>query len=106
MVIKSRESRKARHLAKMEKWRSAFEILTSQPTGKRPLGRYRRKCDNSIRMHLRGVSVNTRNCVYSAQNRLLESPCEWCIEPPGSISHGVSLSIFIYIFLYITSRLR
>jgi hypothetical protein len=33
-----------------------------------------------------------RNCIDSAQDKdLLESPYECNIEPPGSISHGVSL---------------
>ena len=37
--IKSRRLRWAGHLARMEECRSAFEILTGKPTGKRPLGR-------------------------------------------------------------------
>ena len=40
-VIKSRRLRWAGHLARMEKGRSAFKILTGKPTGKRPLGRPR-----------------------------------------------------------------
>ena len=41
-VIKSRRLRWAEHVAIME-GRSAFKILTGKPTGKRPLGRSRRK---------------------------------------------------------------
>ena len=42
-------------------------------------------------MDLEEVGINARNWVDSAQDRdLLESPCEYGIEPPGSISHGVS----------------
>ena len=42
-LIKSRRLRWADHLAKIEKSRSAFKILTRKPTGKRPLGRPRHK---------------------------------------------------------------
>ena len=37
-VIKSRRMRWAGYVARMEEGRSAFKILTSKPTGKRPLG--------------------------------------------------------------------
>ena len=43
MVIISRRLRWAGHLARMEEGRSAFKILTGKPTGKRPLGRPRRR---------------------------------------------------------------
>ena len=44
-VIKSRRLRWAGHIARMEKGWSAFKILTGRPktTGKRPLGRPRRR---------------------------------------------------------------
>jgi hypothetical protein len=42
-VIKSRRLRWAAHVAKMEKDRSAFKILTGAPAGKRPLGRPRHR---------------------------------------------------------------
>ena len=38
-VIKSRRLRWAGHVARMEKDRSAFKILTGKSKGKRPLGR-------------------------------------------------------------------
>ena len=69
----------------MKEGRSAFKILTGKPTGKRPLGRPRRRLD------LEELGNHAGNWVDSAQDRdLLESPCECGIEPPGSISHGVS----------------
>ena len=40
-VIKSRRLRWAGHVARMEEGRGAFKVLTSKPTGKRPLGRPR-----------------------------------------------------------------
>ena len=55
-VIKSRRSRWAGHVARMEESRSAFKILTGKPTGKRPLGRPRRRQDN-IRMDLKEMGI-------------------------------------------------
>ena len=80
----------ARHVARMEEGRSAFKILTGTPAGKRPLGRSRRRWEDNIRMYFKEMGMNTRNWVDSAQERGLESPCECGVEPPGSISHGVS----------------
>ena len=42
-MIKCRRSRWAGHVARMEEGRSAFKILTGKPTGKRHLGRPRRR---------------------------------------------------------------
>jgi hypothetical protein len=43
----------------MEKDRSAFKILTSTPSGKRPLGRPRSRCENNIRMDLKGIDIGS-----------------------------------------------
>ena len=56
-VIKSRRLRWAGHVARMEEGRSAFKIVTGLPTGKRPLGRPRRKWEDNIRMDLEDVSI-------------------------------------------------
>ena len=42
-VIKSRRVRWAGHVVRMEEGRSAFKMLTGKPTGKRLLGRPRRR---------------------------------------------------------------
>jgi hypothetical protein len=49
--------------------RSAFKILTGKPTGKRPLGRPRRRWEDNIRMDLEEIDINTSNWVDSAQDR-------------------------------------
>ena len=49
-VIKSRRLRWAGHLARMEEGKSSFKILTGKPTGKRPLGRPRRRWEDNIRI--------------------------------------------------------
>ena len=48
------------HVARMEEGRSdAFKIFTGKPTGKRPLGRPRRRWEDNIRMlHSQGLSNN------------------------------------------------
>ena len=51
------------------KGRSAFKILTGKPTGKRPLGRPRRRWEDNIRMDLEEIGINTENWVDSAQDR-------------------------------------
>ena len=55
------------------------------------MGRPRRRWKDNIRMDLEEIDINAGNLVDSAQDiGLLESPCECDIEPPGSISHGIS----------------
>ena len=53
----------------MEEGRSAFKILTSKPTVKRPLGRPWRRWEDNIRMDLEEIGINAGNWVYSAQDR-------------------------------------
>ena len=53
----------------MEEGRSAFKILTGKPTGKRPLGRPKRRWEDNIKMDLKALGINTRKWVDSAQNR-------------------------------------
>ena len=57
----------AGHVARMEEGRSAFKILTGNPTAKKPLGRPRRRWDGSIRIE--EIGINARNWVDSAQDR-------------------------------------
>ena len=53
MVIKSRRLRWAGHVARMKEGRSAFRILTGKPTGKKPLGRSRRRWEDNNRINLK-----------------------------------------------------
>ena len=43
--------------------------LIGKPSGKRPLGRSRRRWENNIRMEFIEIGINTRNLVDSAQDR-------------------------------------
>ena len=67
-VIKSRRLRWAGHVVRMEDGRSAFKIVTGKPTGKRPLGRPRRRWENNIRMDLEEIGFSPGNWVDSAQD--------------------------------------
>ena len=64
-VIKSRRLRWAGHVARMEESRSSLKILIGKPTGKRPLGRPRRRWEDNIRIDLKSYG----NWVDSAQDR-------------------------------------
>ena len=47
----------------MEERRGASKILTGKPTGKRTLGRPRRRWEDNIRMDLEGIGINVGNWV-------------------------------------------
>ena len=64
-MIKCRRLRWTRHVVRMGKRSSGFKILTRKPTGKRTLGRPRRRTEDNIRMHLKEICSNTRNWVDS-----------------------------------------
>ena len=53
----------------MEEGRGAFKNLTGKPTGKRPLGRPRRRWEDNIRMDLEEIGINAGDGVDSAQDR-------------------------------------
>ena len=43
-------------------------MLTGKPSGKRPLGRPKRRWEDTIRMNLEEIGINTGNWVDSAQD--------------------------------------
>ena len=53
----------------MEEGRSAFKILTGKPTGKRFLGRPKRRWEDIIRMDLEEIGIDAGNWADSAQDR-------------------------------------
>ena len=44
-------------MARMEECRSAFIILIGKPTGKRPLGRPRRRWEDNVRMDHKEIDI-------------------------------------------------
>jgi hypothetical protein len=53
----------------MKDGKSTFKILRDKPTGRKPLGRPRRRWEQNIRMDLKEIGINTRNWVDWAQDR-------------------------------------
>ena len=53
----------------MQEGRSVFKILAGKPTGKRPLGRTRRRWEDNIRIDLEEIGINAENWVDSTRNR-------------------------------------
>ena len=49
--------------------RSPFKISTGKPTGKRPLGRSRRRREDNIRMDLEEIGISAGNWIDSAEDR-------------------------------------
>ena len=68
-TVKSRRLRWASHVTRMEEGWSAFKVLTGEPTGKRTLGRSRRRWEDNIRMDHEEVGINAGNLVVSAKER-------------------------------------
>ena len=68
-MIKSRRLRWAGNVSRMEEGRSAFKILTGNPTGNRPFRRSRRKWGDNIRMDFEEIDINAGNWDDSAQDR-------------------------------------
>ena len=60
-VIKSRRLRWAGHVARMEEGMSVLKILAGKPTGKKPLGRPRRRWEENISMNLEEIAINSGN---------------------------------------------
>ena len=59
-VIKSRRQGRAGHVVRMEKYTSAFKILTGIPTAKITLERPRHRWEDNISMDLKELSINAR----------------------------------------------
>ena len=69
----------------MEEGKSAFKIITGKLTGKRSLGRPRRRLEEILEWTtMRGIVL------ILLRIGIIGEPFEYGIKPPGSISHGVS----------------
>ena len=53
----------------MEEDRGAFKMVTGNPTGNILLGRPRRRWKENIRIDLKEIDANTRNCVDTAEHK-------------------------------------
>ncbi|KAJ4452239.1 hypothetical protein ANN_03757 [Periplaneta americana] len=66
--IKSRRLRWAGHIARMGESRNACRVLVGKPEGKRPLGRPRHRWEDNIKMDLREVGYDGKDCINLAQD--------------------------------------
>ena len=64
-IVRVINYRWAGHVARMEEGRSAFIIISGKPTGKRPLGRPRRRWEDNIRMNFEEIGFNAGNWIGS-----------------------------------------
>ena len=67
-VIKCKRLRCTGRVARMKDGRSAFNVLTVKSTRMRPLGRPRCRWEDDIRMYLKEIGINMRNCGNSAKD--------------------------------------
>jgi hypothetical protein len=62
-VIKSRRMRWAGHVARMGEGKGVYMVLVRRPEGKRPLGRPRRRWEDSIKTDLRETGIDGANWI-------------------------------------------
>ena len=68
-VIKFRRLRLASDVARIEEQRRGFKIITGEPTGKRTIGKRRRRWEDNIRIVLEEIGVSMRNWIDLSQDR-------------------------------------
>ena len=61
-------------ISKTGEGRSVFEMLTDKPAGKRSLAKSRRRWAENIRMNLKEIGINTRDCVDLARIGITGEP--------------------------------
>jgi hypothetical protein len=69
-VIKSRRKRWAGNVARMGEGRVADRVLVGRPESKRPLGRYRCRWDNNIKIDLGEIGIEGAKWIRLAQDRV------------------------------------
>jgi hypothetical protein len=69
-VIKPRRMKWMGHIAHMEEMRNAYEILVRKPEGRRPHGRPKHTCEDSIKMTLKQMWFEAVDWIKLAQYRL------------------------------------
>jgi hypothetical protein len=67
-MIKARKMRWAGHVACMVEGRGVYMVLVGRTEGKRPLGRPRRRWENSIKMDLREIGIDGANWIRLARD--------------------------------------
>ena len=89
MLIKSRILGWVGHVPRMEEVRSASQILTGTRTEKRTLGKTRHRYEDTIRMDLKEICINTKNCVDRARIGIIGEHLVTEVLNHSFINHGV-----------------
>ena len=90
-VINSLWLKWTEHVARMEEFRSAFMILTDEPTGNRPLERPKCRREDNIRIDFKEMCQYKKCDVLGTGYKLLKNPPKFGIDPPVSINHRTNL---------------
>jgi hypothetical protein len=69
-VVKSRRMKWAGHVACMGEGRGFYRVLVRRPEGKRPLGRPKRRWEDSSKLDLREIGIDESNWIRLAQDRV------------------------------------
>ena len=80
----------AGHAARMVDRRGVYRVLVGKPEGKRPLGRPRRRWEDSIKMDLQEVGCGYMDWIDLVQDRQVAGTCECGNETLGPIKWGIS----------------
>ena len=83
--LKSRRLSWAGHVARMEQFRNAYRVFVGKPESKRPLGRPRRRWEGNIKINLREVGFDPRDCIALLKIGPMAGLCKGGNEPPGSL---------------------
>ena len=92
-------------VATRKEGRNAFKILTNKPTGKRTLGKPRRRWEDTVRLDLKGIGVGARKWVDSTQDR-----DNWRVLVAATlkirVSQGMGLVsiLFLSVFFFVCYR--
>ena len=68
-VIKSRSVRWAGHVTRVGERRDLYRVLLGKPEGKKPLGRPKRRWENSVKIDLQEVGCWSKDWIELAQDR-------------------------------------
>jgi transcription termination factor 2 len=69
-VIKSRRTRWAGYVARMEEGRGVYRVLVRRPECKRPLERPRRRWEDNIKQDLREIGIDGANWIRLVRDRV------------------------------------
>jgi hypothetical protein len=98
-IIKSRRMRWAGHVARMGEKRNVYRLLVGKPEGKRPLGRWRHRWIDNIKMDLLEIGLSVVDWIGLTQDRYrwralvknagkLPSGCTTCGLSSGTQLHS------------------